>query len=158
MKRFYKFLMWAVLPVMAMSFAACHDDDDLPNVSFKIVTDESNPVVDGTIYVVQGEDLTIDAIEVTNNETGKAAAITQANYYWDGALVYVSPFSPFGCELSTSETTALGAHNLDITTTVLAVDKEIASAIIGYKVMVVESVEDIPTGGVTTTTGPGTVK
>jgi len=150
--------MLAVLPAMAMSFAACHDDDDLPNVTIKIVTDESNPVVNGTIYVVQGEDLTIKAIEVTNNETGKGAAITQANYYWDGALVYVSPFSPFGCELSTSETTALGTHNLDITTTVLAVDKEIASAIIGYKVMVVESVADIPDGGVTITSGPGIVK
>ncbi|MCM1316568.1 MAG: hypothetical protein NC241_00145 [Bacteroides sp.] len=158
MKLFYKFLLWSVVPMMALGFAACSDDDDLPDVSFKIVTDESNPVVDGTIYVVQGEDLTIDAIEVTNNDSGKAATITRANYFWDGALVYVSPFSPFGCELSTSETTPVGMHNLEITCPVLAVDKEVATALIGYKVMVVESADDIPDGGSNTTTDPATMK
>ena len=39
-----------------------------------------------------------------------------------------------------------------------AVDKEVATALIGYKVMVVESADDIPDGGSNTTTNPATMK
>ncbi|MCD8387597.1 MAG: hypothetical protein LUD17_12015 [Bacteroidales bacterium] len=139
-KMFY--LLIAALPIMAIAFASCSNDDDLPNVDISLDVSEGT-VVDDTIYVVQGDSLVISGITVTNNEEGKAATVTNVNYYWDGYFMGPSIFSPFGFAIST-ENVSVGIHTIGVTCTVLAVDKSIATAALSFPVRVVESTTDLP--------------
>ena len=76
MKKFYYFLLMA-LPVIF--FASCDDDKSLPDVDVSIQID-GGVRVDGITYVVQGDTLTVEAINVQNREQGKNAMITSATY------------------------------------------------------------------------------
>lgn len=145
--------MLLALP-MAFAFTSCDDDNDLPDVTMGITV--SDAVQNGDmIYVVQGDTLKIDGIEVKNNEAGKNAAITSATYYWDGVPQGVSIISPYGFDLITVQTTdevqgtPLGNHQLVINCPLLAEDKEVATAVLSYTVKVVQSADDIPDGGQT---------
>ncbi|MBD5232803.1 MAG: hypothetical protein HDS65_01350 [Bacteroidales bacterium] len=145
-----KLLAAALIAIPALAFVSCSDDDkNLPDVDFNVEVENATKV-DGAVYVVQGETLTISGITVTNREEGKEAAITQAAYFWDGRYIGTSVFAPYGIEIPTSDTTPLGNHSLDIQAPVLAVDKEVATAVIGLKVVVVESEDEVPGGGSTT--------
>ena len=73
MKKFL-FLLLAIMPLALVS---CHDENDLPDVDFT-VTVTGGTYVDGSIYVVQGENLVINSILVHNKENGKAAMINSA--------------------------------------------------------------------------------
>ncbi len=147
-KTFFYMLLLAVLPLCGL--ASCSDDDDdLPNVSFSL--DISNGVsVDGTIYIVRGETFKIDAINVKNLDGDKAAIITAATYYWDKYRLGISATAPYGFEFVTSENTELGRHEIAIECPVYAVDKSPAVANLFYRVEVVASADDIPTGDTTT--------
>lgn len=144
MKKWFYLMLLAVIPTMAISFASCNDDDDLPDVDISLSVDKGT-VVDGTIYVVQGDTLQIASINVVNNEPNKGAAITNVNYYWDGIYYAPAVFSPFGMTFVTDEETPVGNHDIGISCTVLAVDKSIATAVLNYPVKVVASADDIPT-------------
>lgn len=144
MKKWYYLLILAILPVMAFSFASCNDDDDLPDVNISLTVDKGT-VVDGVIYVAQGDTLQVASINVENVESDKGAGITNVNYYWDGYYYAPAVFSPFGMTFPTSDQTPIGDHSIDITCTVLAVDKSMASALLSYPVKVVASEDEIPT-------------
>lgn len=148
MKKYLLFLL-ALLP-MSLAFTACSDDDDLPNVDFDI-TYEGVTDVDGVLYVVQGESFEVTGIKVINREEGKGAGINGADYYWDYVYVGSSIQPPYGFELNIGENTPVGRHQLDIQTTVFAVDKTLAQAICSFPVQVVASADDIPAGGESTT-------
>ena len=79
MKKLYYVLLMA-LPVLY--FASCDDDNNLPDVDVSIQVD-GGVSVDGKIYVVQGDTLKVESINVINNEEGKEAIITSATYSWD---------------------------------------------------------------------------
>lgn len=143
-KLFYSFLL-AVLPVMAMSLASCSNEDDLPDVNIALDV-ENGTMVDGTIYVVQGDTLNVTGITVTNNEAGKAAAITNVRYYVDGYFIGESLFSPFPAYTVTDAETPAGSYDLGVACTVLAPDKSIASAALNYPFKVVASADEIPGG------------
>lgn len=135
--------MLAVLPMMAFIFSSCTDDDDLPDVNISLQV-EDGLVSDGVIYVVQGDTIDIAGIKVVNNDANKGAAVTNVNYYWDGYFYAPSVFYPFGMTFATSENTTLGNHSIDITCTVLAVDKSISTATLSFPVKVVASADDLP--------------
>lgn len=137
--------MALALPILALSFASCNNDDDLPNVDISLEV-ANGSLVDGTIYVVQGDTINVESIVIVNKEDGKAAGITNVSYYWDGYYYSPSVFAPYGMVFPTSENTALGSHSIDVTCTVLAVDKTIATAVASFPVMVVSSADDIPSG------------
>lgn len=145
MKKFHQILLALALPILAFAFASCNDDDDLPNVDISLELAQGT-VVDGTIYVAQGDTIEIASIVVVNNEAGKGAGITNVSYYWDGYYYSPAVFAPFGMIFPTTEDTRLGKHSIDITCTVLAVDKSIATAAVSYPVEVVATAADIPTG------------
>ncbi len=147
MKKYLLFLL-ALLP-MTIAFTACSDDDDLPNVDFDI-TYEGATSVDGVLYVVQGTSFEITGITVTNREEGKGAGISAADYYWDYVYVGTSIQPPYGFEFNVTENTPVGRHQLDIQSTVFAVDKTIAQAVCSFQVQVVASADDIPDGGEST--------
>ena len=145
-KIFYLALMALPLAFLANS---CHDDgDDLPDVTFQM-TIENATNVDGVIYVVQGEELKISSIDVQNRDTSKKALITAANYYWDGFFLGYNLVSPFAFDIEITDRTPVGRHELEIESSVVAVDKSPAVALCVYPVMVVASAEEIPEGGAT---------
>lgn len=154
-----KNLSYALL-LLALPFAvtSCSDEDDLPDVDYTISI--SGGVFDqdaGTIYVVQGDTLRIDALNVVNLDSDKAASITGAEYFWDYGFIGSSPLPPYGFNIYVSDTTPLGNHTLSIRTGVVAVDKEPAFGIVAYTVKVVASADDIPSSATSqsNTASPG---
>ncbi len=159
MKSIKKLLPLALL-LMALPFvlSSCTNDDDLPNIDYSLqlsggVYDQTN----GYIYVVRGETLEIESISVRNLDSNKNAAITGAEYFWDYNFLGNSPMPPYGFNITISDQTALGEHQLTIRTGVVAVDKEPAVGIVNYTVVVVESEDDLPASAVSRsfTTVPG---
>lgn len=132
----------AVLP-LALGFASCSDDDDLPDVTMSITISGGQKIGD-IIYVVQSDTLFIDAINVKNNEPDKNAAITAATYIWDYYTLGTSVLPPYGFTIVTTDQTQIGRHFLEIVCPLLAVDKSVATAILPYTVQVVASPDDIP--------------
>lgn len=152
MKKLYYFLLLA-LPVLM--FASCDDEKSLPKVDVSVQID-GGVSVDNEIYVVQGDTLTVESINVVNKEQGKNAIITSATYSWDYVYVGVSVTPPYGAEFVT-DNMPLGSHLLQIECPLYAVDKSPAMMYMAYKVKIVESVDDIPSGEAVTqfTTTPG---
>ncbi len=145
-KRFAYAIMMAVLPVLAFSLASCSDDDDLPNVDVSINV-ENGSIVDGVIYVVQGDTLNIEGIKITNNEAGKGAAVTNVRYFVNGFYIGESLFAPYPAYNITDAETPEGSYSLGITCTVLAVDKSVAQAVLTYPIKVVAQATDVPGSG-----------
>lgn len=129
-------------------FASCDDEKSLPDVDVSIQID-GGVKVDGVIYVVQGDNFTVQAINVENREQGKNALITSATYSWDYHFVCVSVAPPFGAEFET-ENMEPGNYLLQIECPLYAVDKSPANLYMAYKVKIVESADDIPSGEATT--------
>lgn len=146
-----KFLILLSLVIPALGFMSCSDDNDLPDVNIEVNFDN---VVnsDGTLYVVQGQDFSVSSITVTNNEAGKPAGLTGANYYWDYMYVGTSLEEPFTYEFTVAPTVPVGRHVLQIEGNLIAVDKSLAFAVISTEIQVVASADDIPAA-----TAPATV-
>jgi len=140
---YYMFLLLAVLPLS--SLVSCSDDDDLPDVDFSLDISGGTSVND-TIYVVRGDTLAINSVNVVNNESGKKAIITAATYYWDAFRLGTATQPPYGFSFPTGESTALGKHKIVIECPVYAVDKSPAIASLFYLVKVVADSDEIPGG------------
>jgi hypothetical protein len=136
------YLLVMALPLAFVS-TSCNDDDDLPNVELN-VSFSGGQFVEGTLFVVQGDTISIDSITITNLEKNKAAAITSATYYWDAVCLGTSIVHPFKFQIVTSESTPIGEHLLQIETPILAVDKSAAIGVVNYNVQVVADSLDIP--------------
>ena len=150
MRRFFNCLAVAALFAGFAALSSCHDDNDLPDVDIALDVEEGT-VVDGMIYVVQGDDIKIGGIKVTNADPCKNAAVTNVAYYWDGLFYAPAPLAPYPMTFSTSETTPAGKHTIGVRCSVLAVDKELAEGLYTFPVRVVEDEDDIPDGTETTT-------
>lgn len=144
MKKWYLSLLAAFIPMLAISFASCSSDDDiLPDVN--ITLDVSKGVIsDGTIYIVKGDTIVIDGVKVVNNEANKAAAVTDVTYYWNGVIYSPSIFAPYGMKFPIPEDAEAGMNSINMTCTVLAVDKSIAVGALSYPVRIVDSEADLP--------------
>ncbi len=140
-------LLSFALPLLLLS--ACDDDGkDLPDVDF--VVDVAGGVYhDGALYVVAGETLTVNSIEVVNKEQGKNAMISYADYFLDYVKVAQSVVPPFGVDIYVSPDTPVGRHILEIYAPVYATDKSPAFSLLSYTVNVVATAGDLPADGVT---------
>lgn len=138
------------LPMLLLT--ACSDDDkDLPDVDF--VVDVQDAVYsDGQLYVVAGETLTINSIQVVNREQGKSALIPYADYYWDYIRIAQVVEPPFGVDIYINPETRIGKHVLEIYAPIYAVDKAPAFGVLQYTVNVVASADDLPGDGATSFT------
>lgn len=140
-----KKLYYLSLLVAPMLFAAsCDDDNNLPDVDVSVEI-SGGERVDGAIYVVAGDILSIDAINVVNREEGKSAIITEAAYSWDYGPALFSVVPPYGASFVTNEN-MVGRHLLQIQCPLLAEDKSAAMMHMSYNVMVVSDEEGIPSG------------
>lgn len=149
MKRFLIYLAFA-LPMLLLG--SCDDDgNDLPDVDF-VIDVTGGVYYDGQLYVVAGQDLTVNSIQVINNEQGKQAMISYADYYWDYIRVAQSVVAPFGVELYINPDTPVGPHSLEIYAPVYATDKSPAFSLLSYTVNVVADEADLPAEGATSFT------
>ncbi len=141
-----KLLILLTVLVPLIYATSCNDDDDLPNVKFNVAI-TGGQFVGEQIYVVSGDTLSFDSVGVINNDAGKAALITYANYYWDYQFIGQNMIPPFGYNIYINESIPLGRHLLEIYAPVYAVDKSPAFAIYAVFVNVVGAAEDIPENG-----------
>ena len=137
-----------VAAIAVLGFSSCQDDNDLPNVDYQI-TISGAVESEGTIYVVKGDAVTFESINVINNEVDKRAMITSATYYWDYYRLGTTYVEPFGYPIQTTEATQVGEHQIAIESPLYAVDKSIATSVVAFPVQVVETAEDLPADGVT---------
>lgn len=146
MKKLFALLL-ILLPLTA-TFVSCSDDDDLPDVSLSLTISNAEALGD-TIYVVQGDTLKVDAINITNNEQGKTALITHATYNFLG-FAYERPFAPFAWKYATSadvdnvDYIPVGKYPLNIVVNIAAEGKSLAFAVMPYIVQIVATPDDIP--------------
>lgn len=147
-----KRLFYALFALPLLLMASCSNDDDMPEVSFK-VNYSGATCVDGVFYVVAGDTFSIDGITVTPADGTNQAAIGAVTYGWDYMTFGTNIQPPFGIELNTAEL-GPGSHILQMEASVLQVDKAVAIAYFKYPVQIVASADDIPSG---TTVSPAVI-
>lgn len=150
MKKIHLLLLSLLALPLFMGLTSCNDDNDLPNVDMSIAI-SGGEAVDGKIYVVQGDTLTVEGITVTNLDSKKTATITAATYYWDYYRLGTAMIPPYGFQIVTTDETTVGNHLLEIESPLYAVDKAPAVGIQVYDVVVVANASDIPSGTVSQT-------
>ena len=136
-----------LLMALPLFFASCDDDDnDFPRV--KIGIDVSGcQVVDGVIYVVQGDTISVDSLNVVAVDGKTKVAIAAVNYYWDRMYVDTNVIPPFQFSIDTGKA-MIGRHLLHMRCSLLAVDYPPVIAHLDYPVRIVASPQDIPNGNV----------
>ena len=140
MKRFF-YLLLMIVPVLALT--SCDDGNDFPDVSIR-VDFEGVTRVGNSLYVVQGEPLTVASVTMVDH-TPKGAVIGSANYFWDYYNLGGTIQRPYGITIDT-DGVALGTHILQISVSIYAVDYSPCMGYLDYRVVVVASPDDIPGG------------
>ncbi|MDE6439055.1 MAG: hypothetical protein K2L62_05325 [Muribaculaceae bacterium] len=140
MKKFiYSLLL--MIPV-AVGFIACDaDDNDTPNVGIQ-ATISGGVLSDDEIYVVQGDELKIDALTLVN-QTKKDGAMGAVSYYWDHYLVGTNVVQPYSLTINTAEQ-PVGRHLLQAQMPIYVVDYPVCYGYIQYYVNIVGSVDEMP--------------
>lgn len=141
MKKLFYLLLLA-LPVIGMN--SCDDDDDVPNVSLSATIDGATRV-DNTLYVVSGDTINIESINLIDN-TKKGAVIGSASYFWDYYRLGGTIVAPYGMDIDTKGVPD-GNHLLQIRVSIYAVDYSPCVGYMEYPVKIVASENDIPTEG-----------
>ena len=124
---------------------SCNDDDDnFPQVKIELNT-KGATIVDGVIYIVQGDLFSIDELLVVSSDANNRVVIGSASFYWDRLFVGSTSIAPFKFIIDTY-TQVVGYHLLQIRCTLLSIDYSPIVGIITLPVKIVESVNDIPQG------------
>ena len=140
MKKFFYLLL--ALPLFA-SLAACDDDEkSIPDVNVSIEYSGAT-LNDGVLYVVKGDTLKIEALNVTPAPGTGKAMLGQTTYAWDGRSFFTTGIAPFGVNIVTDDM-AEGPHTLSVKSQIFQVDKSLGWGIFNYKVEVVAAPEDQP--------------
>lgn len=137
-----------LLMALPLFLASCDDDDnDFPRVKIGVEVSGCQ-VVDGVIYVVQGDTLSVDSLSVVAVDGKTRVAIAAVNYYWDRMYVETNVIPPFQFTIDTGKA-MIGRHLLHIRSSLLAVDYPPVIAYLDYPVKIVASPQDIPDGTIT---------
>lgn len=141
------FYLLLLLPLFMVS---CDDhDDDFPRVKMSVGISGAK-VIDNTIYVVQGDTLSVDSIGVVAIDKNRQVIIAATSYYWDRIYVGTTSIPPFDFSVDTG-LLMTGRHLLQMRSSLLAVDYPPVVAYISYPVKIVGDESDIPDGKVETT-------
>lgn len=131
-----KFLLALIaLPMMALGFTSCSDDDDLPeaNIEVKISGGVQNPD-DNKIYVTEGDVLTFESITAVPTN-GKKTTLGFTTYYIQG-IPFAQTFTvPFGASLDT-EGMNPGEYVVQIKSELYQVDKTAAFVLLSYQLVI----------------------
>ena len=143
MKKFFYLLLALPLAIFATS---CSDDDkDVPDVAIEASFNAAQ--YDGGLYVVQGDTLTIERLDLINH-TNKNGGLSSASYYLDNIRVGTTILQPYTFSILT-EGLPVGVHSLGITAQISVVDYPISIAGFEVPLNIVASADDIPAGAVT---------
>ena len=156
MKKYFYYIL-LLLP-LAMVATACDDDDDnkVPDVSVN-ATISGGVFYEDEIYVVQGEELKIDALSLVNR-TKKDGAMGAVTYYWDNYLIGTNITQPFSLTVNTADQ-PVGRHLLQAQMPRYLVDYPICWGYIQYYVNIVETADELPgDGNVTSKVVDGIIK
>lgn len=136
MKKIFYLLL--VLPLIMVS---CKDDDELPDVKFNVeISGGKN--VNGVIYVVKGDTLTVEKVEIASHNS-KGAAMGEVSYFWDGMFLLTNPFPPYKINIATDEM-IMPNHILEFNCPLYVVDSPILTAYFRYPVKLVDVPDSIP--------------
>lgn len=142
-----KKLLYLLLLLPMGLFTSCHDENDLPSVDVTI-TYENAAEINGSLYVLNGSDLTIEGIDV-EGLGGKQAALSGVTYVLDNHYLGFTMEAPFNAVINANYL-PVGRHALSMSFDILQIDKSIASAEITTMVTVVDEFpEDVVAGTVT---------
>jgi len=140
-----KKLFYLLLLMPLAFFAACNDDDNLPEVDFTISMSNVT-YIDKAYYAVKGDTVKVNGVSVKSIENGKAATITGVRYYLDYLPIMTDPIlAPFSTSFLTKDLPAR-TYNFGVTATILQVDKSICNAAVNIPLKIVESKEKLPDG------------
>lgn len=139
-KNIFKLLALLTIPTL---FISCSDKNDIPDVDITITI---NNVVDyqGKLYIIQGDTLDINSIDIKGNE-GKNAIITEATYAWDYHPLGTNIVPPYGLRILTNNA-ATGAHLITISFTIVQKNKPVSYAGLNYDVIIVPDAASLPEG------------
>lgn len=153
MKKLFYSLLAAPL---IFGMASCSDDKDIPDADISASFSGVYVVPDdNTIYVVEGNPVVIEGVSVEVNSDDQAA-LGPVTYIWNGFDMGTTPVSPYKYEISTEYLTK--EYNLlTLRTNLLVVDHPVYTALVQYKVQVVEDESSLPAGA-TYLEGPGQVE
>lgn len=136
-------LALALIATLPLIFTSCSNDDDLPevdlSVSFRGATEQN-----GTLYLVEGDTLVIEGLNVSPVSGSKKATLGATAYYWDYQFLGTTMVEPFGLRINTEELPA-GDYLLQINTTVFQVGKSVGIAYITFPVKIVPA-QQLPEG------------
>lgn len=141
MKKVFYLLLF--LPLFMVSCDDDHDDD-FPRVKMSVDISGAK-VINNTIYVVQGDTLSIDSIGVVAVDHNRQVVIAATSYYWDRMYVGTSTIPPFDFSVDTG-LLMNGRHLLQMRSSLLAVDYPPVVAFITYPVRIVADESDILEG------------
>lgn len=147
-KLFYSLL---ALPLLALAFTACDNDDDNPNVEISY-SFKNAVVVDEQVYTVQPDTFFIESINVKAVRPGKKATIAGAVNYWlDGIPVGTAFFAPYSLAIPTKDL-PVGPHTVTANMGIAEEGCQLATAVAAMRFNIVADESDIPTssGGTTT--------
>lgn len=138
-----KKLLYLLFMLPLAIFASCSDDKDLPQVDFTI-TVSNVAKANNAFYAVKGDVVTIDQVSVASL-TDKQATVTGVRYFLNGMPIFGTIEDPFSCNIETENLNA-GSYTINVTSTVLQVDKTIANCAMNYPLTIVETADDLPEG------------
>lgn len=139
-----KKLLYLLIALPALLFAACSNDDDYPDVKVGI-SYEGATSVDGTLYCVQGDTLTVDSVFVTPVNPNSRALIGSVTYVFDGRPLGIAPSEPFAISILT-ETIPTGSYDMRLQMSVFENGRTPGIAYVTVPVTIVKSASDIPAG------------
>lgn len=131
-----KFLLALIaLPMVALGFTSCSDDDDLPEAKIEVTMSGGvqNPD-DNKIYITEGENLVFESITAVPTN-GKKTTLGFTSYYIQGipfAQTYTVPFS------ATLETAGMapGEYVIQIKSEIYQIDKSAAFVLLTYQLVI----------------------
>ena len=136
MKKIFYLLL--VLPLMMV---LCNVDDEMPNVNFNVeISGGKN--VNGIIYVVKGDTLTVENVEIASHDS-KGAAMGEVSYFWDGKFLLTNPIPPYKINIATDKMIP-DNHVLEFNCPLYVVDSPILTAYFRYPVKLVDIPDSIP--------------
>lgn len=152
-----KKLYFLLLAIPMLLLASCSDDKDFPEFKVKVdISGQTAVTENGVIQIAQGQQLTIDAITISET-SAKEITFGGATYYLNYVIQGTNIIPPYGMAFSTADLNP-GKYLLQIYMPVYAVDYPISEAILSY-VIEVTSPEDAPaTQAAVTTTLTSTPK
>ena len=133
-----------LLFLLPLSFFNSCDKDDLSPFDMTLTLGGVTQT-DNTFYAVAGEDIAIESLSV-DPVGGKNTALANVMFYVDGMPIWSNPWENVNGITFSTANLSVGPHTLGISGNLLQVDQSIQQFAATYKLVLVESEEDLPVG------------